>query len=63
MSAEYRPTPAELADWRVLRYRALADGGDNAPMRRVSYAASPGRFDKVEHVIPWREAVDMRLPE
>jgi len=54
-------TPGELADLRIIRGRAMMDRGDLAPMRRVSYAASPGRFDKVERVIPWMEALNMEV--
>lgn len=54
-------TPAELADLRIIRGRAMMDRGDLAPMRRVSYAASPGRYEKVEQVIPWLEAVNMNV--
>lgn len=61
MSAEYQPTADEVRDWRILRERAWRDAGDNAPMRRVSYAAAPGRFGKVERVIPWLEALNLEL--
>ena len=61
MSAEQPFTPAELNDLRIIRGRAMMDRGDVEPMRRVTYAASPGRFDKVERVIPWMEALNMEI--
>lgn len=61
MSAAYL-TPGELADLRIIRARALMDrGGDTRPMMRVSYAAEPGRFEKVERVIPWIDALNMEV--
>lgn len=54
-------TPGELADLRVIRGRAMMDRGDIEPMRRVSYAASPGRYDRAERVIPWLEALNMEV--
>lgn len=62
MEREYRPTPGELQDWRTLRYRALADAGDNAPMLRVTYRGDyrAGR-QRIEQVIPWLEAVNMEV--
>ena len=61
MSAEQPFTPAELNDLQIIRGRARMDRGDIEPMRRVTYAASPGRFDKVERVIPWMEALNMEI--
>lgn len=54
-------SPAELADLRIIRGRAMMDRGDIEPIRRVSYAASPGRYDRVEHVIPWIDALNMEV--
>ncbi len=60
--SDYTPTPAEVADWRILRDRAYRDGGDNAPMRHVSYAARPGSFtERMERVIPWLQALNMEV--
>ena len=61
MSAEQPFSPAELIDLRIFRGRARMDRGDIEPMRRVTYAASPGRFDKVEQIIPWMEALNMEV--
>ena len=61
-------TPAELRDLRIIRDRALADAGDNAPMRRVTYAERPthGRagaaFATSSTVIPWIDALNMEVP-
>lgn len=55
-------TPAEMADLRVLRYRALADADDNAPMERVTYTGSwTGPRETIRRVIPWRDAINMEI--
>lgn len=55
-------TPAELAGLRVLRYRALADAGDNAPMERVTYTGSwSGPRETIRRVIPWIDALNMEV--
>lgn len=58
-------TPAELRDLRVLRYRALQDGGDNAPMERVSYRGDyrDGARVTLRRVISWIEAINMEVPD
>lgn len=62
-------TPAETRDLRIIRDRALADGGDNAPMTFVSYSARPtnGRagaaFTTSRTVIPWIDALNMEVPQ
>lgn len=50
-------TPAEIQDLRIVAARARMDQGDLYPMRRVF--AGTG----TEEVIPWRDAVDMEVPE
>ena len=65
MSAEL--TPAELADLRIIRGRAMMDRGDIAPMQRVSYQSFPtnGRagaaFATSAEVIPWIDALNMEI--
>jgi len=60
-------TPAELADLRIIRGRALMDRGDIAPMMRVSYRSMPtnGRagaaFATSSAVIPWLEALNLEV--
>lgn len=65
MNAEL--TPAELADLRIIRGRAMMDRGDIAPMTCVTYEARPtnGRagaaFATRREVIPWMIALNMEI--
>lgn len=65
MSAEL--TPAEMADLRIIRGRAMMDRGDIAPMQRVSYRSMPtngkagAAFATTAKVIPWLEALNMEV--
>ena len=67
MSAEQPFTPAELADLRIIRGRAMMDRGDIAPMTFVSYRSVPtnGRagaaFATHAEVIPWIDALNMEV--
>jgi len=60
-------SPAELADLRIIRGRAMMDRGDIAPMQRVSYRSMPtngkagAAFATSAEVIPWLDALNMEV--
>lgn len=56
-------TPAELADLRIIRGRAMMDRGDIRPMEYVTWssAGTIGTTERASRVIPWLEALNLEV--
>ena len=54
--ARHSHTPAELADFAILRDRQRAEPDDSAPIMRTLYQEDGS---KVREPMPWRDAMEL----